>query len=212
MDKYTFNQLWNRIQPSQHMEEFKWTLSEVEKIAPKNILEIGLFEGGATQYWWELVKHGGLFVGIDPKPQQSFFHNFIHMPITFYIINGYSDMDSVKKEVRQILNGEKFDFIHIDGDHKIPHLDYENYIDCLRDGGLISFHDINNGTTGPIVHYLLNSYGWDRAYNFVGMEQSSGNLGTALMWKKKTGRFDVIGKDRPGWYKQIEQNYPKSNV
>jgi predicted O-methyltransferase YrrM len=194
------------------MNEFVWTLNEVEKIAPKNILEIGIYKGGTLQYWWELVKNGGLLIGIDPSPQPEFYNKFLHMPANLYILKDYSNNDDTIETVETLLNGEKLDFIHIDGDHSIPHVDYRNYINLLRDGGMISFHDVISYETGPFVYKIIKDNGWDSAWNFEAYDGNHmSNHGVAVMWKQKTGRFDIIGDRFPEWFEN-EQRNTKSNI
>lgn len=215
LDKELFDRLWNTIEPSQDLEEFKWTLERIEALKPKIILEIGIFNGGTLQYWWELVKDGGILICIDPKPQQKFFNKYIDMPSNFHFLPMYSNDPNTVETVRKILGDQKIDYIHIDGDHDIPHLDYENYIGLLRDNGMISFHDINFNVTGPIVHYLLNSYHWDREYNFTAMTRSRDNHGVAVMWKSRNNKFnvypnkDISAPPVPYWFRVILEQHSK---
>ena len=46
--------------------------------------------------------------------------------------------------VEGILKGELVDWLFIDGDHKKPQMDYNNYKRFVKPGGYIGFHDIRN--------------------------------------------------------------------
>ncbi len=49
--------------------------------------------------------------------------------------------------VKEILNGEKVDFLFIDGDHSYEGVktDFEMYSPLVKKGGIVAFHDIAPG-------------------------------------------------------------------
>ena len=60
------------------------------------------------------------------------------------LIRDDSHKKSIINKVGNILNGEKLDFLFIDGDHEYEGVkkDYNNYSKYVKKGGLIAFHDI----------------------------------------------------------------------
>jgi predicted O-methyltransferase YrrM len=54
-----------------------------------------------------------------------------------------STSPSTRNAVMDILNGAPLDFLFIDGDHSLRacHTDYAYYIQMVRHGGVIAFHD-----------------------------------------------------------------------
>jgi predicted O-methyltransferase YrrM len=64
-----------------------------------------------------------------------------------HLVREDSHAASTLHMIEGILNGNKLDFLFIDGDHayKGIKMDFQMYVPLVRKGGLIAFHDICNG-------------------------------------------------------------------
>jgi predicted O-methyltransferase YrrM len=61
-------------------------------------------------------------------------------------------MESTRRKAEEISEGEKVDFIFIDGDHSHDGVkrDFELYSPLVRKGGIIAFHDIAKPAPGSV--------------------------------------------------------------
>lgn len=129
----------------QNPEEIIWLVKHFKALNPKNAIEIGVERGYPTMLWRDLLSKEGKLIGIDIN-----FHllraNFLNKADynKIYLLEGFSNSPCIIDSVTRILNGEKIDFIFIDGDHEYESVksDYENYKKFLRPGGKIALHDV----------------------------------------------------------------------
>lgn len=127
----------------------------VHTLQPKVIVEIGTKNGGTLMIWNEVTAaktisidlvegiHGG--VSLDKTElRNSKFKELYGDRCTF--ISGNSHDLGTYNELIKLLNGEKIDFLFIDGDHTYEGVkqDYEMYSHLVNEGGYIAFHDIND--------------------------------------------------------------------
>ena len=126
---------------------------------PKIIVEIGTANGGTLSRWFEIPSveivisidlpigiHGGqgfeerTYVISDALEQANLTNK------KFFAINGNSKDYYIVERLREILNGEKIDFLFIDGDHTYEGVkgDYELYEQFLNENSIVGFHDIIN--------------------------------------------------------------------
>lgn len=119
------------------------------------IVEIGSHKGGTLFVWSQLVKKfqnaqlisidlpGGEFGGGHRSGHETLFDSFCKEGQQLKIIRGDSHDPSVVKLCSQSLQ-HPVDFLFIDGDHSYAgvKLDYENFKQFVKPGGLIGFHDI----------------------------------------------------------------------
>lgn len=143
MNKETYTQLYNAVHHVQDVEEFYWLISEVEKLNPNIIIEIGVHHGGSLKFWEQILKPGDLLIGIDYEPQIDWDWEGSDREIV--IIKGRSELSSTVERVKEILGERKADFAFLDGSHEydIVKKDFNNFSPLLRVGGLIAIHDIN---------------------------------------------------------------------
>lgn len=122
--------------PSQSHWELNEVLLDLERISINNVLEIGTHTGGSTRLWREFFEPK-LLVGINNTSELTDKEG-----ITF--IEGDSQDERIIQQVREVLGGELFDFAFIDGGHlyKEVSLDFKNYSQMVRPGGIIVFHDV----------------------------------------------------------------------
>lgn len=119
----------------------------VQAIKPKIIVEIGTARGGTLLIWSYLASKRVITCDLnDMSLQRPLFSQFpppgSNCQVT--LLSGNSHEASFKARLAQELNGEKADFMFIDGDHTESGVeaDYNDYKEFVRPGGLIAFHDI----------------------------------------------------------------------
>lgn len=119
----------------------------VQAIQPKIILEIGTARGGTSLIWSYLASKRVISCDLnDLTLQRPLFTRFpppdSECKVT--LLTGNSHDAGFKSKVAKELNGEKVDFLFIDGDHTESGVeaDYNDYKEFVRPGGLIAFHDI----------------------------------------------------------------------
>jgi predicted O-methyltransferase YrrM len=119
----------------------------VQAIHPKIIVEIGTARGGTLLIWSYLASKRVITCDLnDMSLQRPLFSQFpppgSDCKVT--LLSGNSHEASFKARLARELNGEKADFMFIDGDHTESGVeaDYNDYKEFVRPGGLIAFHDI----------------------------------------------------------------------
>jgi predicted O-methyltransferase YrrM len=119
----------------------------VQAIEPKIIVEIGTARGGTSLIWSYLASQRVITCDLnDLRLQRPLFSQFpppgSSCKVT--LLTGNSHEAGFKARLAKELNGEKADFMFIDGDHTESGVeaDYNDYKEFVRPGGLIAFHDI----------------------------------------------------------------------
>ena len=153
----------------QRIEEFCVVAGILIAANPKNILEIGVYGGGSFALWCYLAS--GKKIGIDSGsiggPIHQRVDNFKSRFGEVYILKGDSHDEAIKDQVVNILDGDKLDFLFIDGDHTLEgvKMDYEMYSPLVRSGGWIGFHDVTESeyhkqmnAGGSAEHWLALNY------------------------------------------------------
>jgi predicted O-methyltransferase YrrM len=140
------------------MAQVRWEIqglgNVVQEIAPKRILEIGTNYGGTLFLWCSLAPPGAQIISVD-LPFGEFGGGYPWRKIPLYrkfprdgqelkLIRADSHREETKERVRNILGGEKLDYLFIDGDHTYEGVkrDFEMYSPLVRSGGVIAFHDV----------------------------------------------------------------------
>lgn len=133
----------------QNKKEVKRLIIFLAGMRPKKIMEIGTAKGGTLFLLGKIFdpdllisvdlphgRYGG--IGTENDERYKTFGRDVR------IIRGNSHDASTLKIVTDILNGEKLDFLFIDGDHTYEgaRRDFEDYRALVREGGVIAFHDI----------------------------------------------------------------------
>ncbi len=159
IDLYETMKLCHSLGVQQRIEEFCVVAGILIAAKPKNILEIGVYSGGSFALWCAIAS--GKKIGIDSGSIAGPIHerigDFQARFTDVSIIKGDSHDDIVRQRVIDILEGEKLDFLFIDGDHTLEGVraDYEMYAPLVHNGGWIAFHDI----TESDYHKNMNAGG-----------------------------------------------------
>jgi cephalosporin hydroxylase len=119
----------------------------VAALKPKTILEIGTARGGTLLIWSSLASERVITCDLVHRDAQRALLKALPPPgsgCRVELLTGNSHEPAFKQRVAQALNGEKVDFLFIDGDHTVDGVkaDYNDYREFVRPGGLIAFHDI----------------------------------------------------------------------
>jgi predicted O-methyltransferase YrrM len=126
----------------------------IEQQKPKHILEIGTANGGSLFLFSKLADKNATIISVDlpggrygggyPKYREKFYLTFVNKNQKMILYRADSHSPTTLSNVKNILNGEKIDFLFIDGDHTYQGVkaDFELYSPLVKSGGLIGFHDI----------------------------------------------------------------------
>ena len=142
------------IQLLQIKEEFEPFLAWVRTQSPQRILEIGTHQGGSAMHFCAIAPalvvsvdlpegmHGGLTAEQCEARNLMIQRTFPQ----FRSLLGSSHDPTIRARVVDLLAGQLFDGLFIDGDHTSVGVlqDYEWYAPLVRPGGWIAFHDIND--------------------------------------------------------------------
>jgi len=147
--------IYRSICPQQVQVELKHLANEIDKIKPLNILEIGTYTGGSLYVWARHFQSCRKIISIDlpiglrarswAQSNIKFFKLFDRTK-QFHFLREDSHNSKTVAKVTKILGPESVDFLFIDGDHSYKGVkqDFDNYIQFVRPGGIVAFHDIVN--------------------------------------------------------------------
>lgn len=152
-----------RINSVQKRFEIISLVQRVVALNPRNILEIGTCNGGTLFMWANLASSKVVSCDLfKNKTRQVLYDKFPppHSKCTVRALTGNSHDPEFKQQVYNEFNGEKVDFLFIDGDHSEQGVksDFYDYKDLVRSGGIIAFHDIlqSQPVEGNQVYYFWN--------------------------------------------------------
>ena len=136
-----------RIYSVQMREEILALAKAVKSINPTTILEIGTHNGGTFFIWANLASELAITCDIiKSKVRDELYHSFPPPDSKCKVIPlaGDSHDEQFLETIKTSLNGNKIDFLFIDGDHTEDGVksDYNMYSPLVRSGGIIAFHDI----------------------------------------------------------------------
>jgi predicted O-methyltransferase YrrM len=152
---FTFNKLGGIIQPFQHKDEMIRLAKLAAEKKPKTVVEIGTARGGTLFMLARLASPDALIVSIDlpggeygggyPAWKAPYYRRFASKTQRIELMRDNSHDAKTVEKLEKILGGKKIDLLFIDGDHTYEGVkrDYEIYSPLVRDGGVISFHDVS---------------------------------------------------------------------
>jgi cephalosporin hydroxylase len=162
-----------RVKTLQIPSEITRLAKAVQALKPKIILEIGAASGGTALIWSSLASERVITCDLQDMTQQAKLFTRFPPPASnckVSLLSGNSHDPQFKARVAKALNGERVDFLFIDGDHteKGVTADYIDYKEFVRPGGIIAFHDIVENQPLPTnqVYHL-----WKRLKNLAQVEE-----------------------------------------
>jgi len=117
------------------------------------VVEIGTARGGTLYVWCRLADPdavivsvdlpGGRFGGVEDSEIPKL-RSLAKRGQRLHLVRSNSHDPSTASEVAALIEGQRIDFLMIDGDHSLDGVrqDFELYSPLVRPGGLIAFHDI----------------------------------------------------------------------
>jgi predicted O-methyltransferase YrrM len=161
---------YNFITPWQSKYEILNLCKILQKQLPKRIIEIGTANGGTLYLFSHVAQPDAFLISID-LPNGRFGGGFRNWRKFLFkkmvqknqklklILKNSQNLDTFL-ETQSLLNGEKVDFLFIDGDHTYEGVkkDFESYSKLVKPGGIIAFHDIVKGNPSFVgeVHKFWN--------------------------------------------------------
>ncbi|MGD1842045.1 MAG: class I SAM-dependent methyltransferase [Thermonemataceae bacterium] len=148
----------------------------IEARKPRFLLEIGTANGGSLFLFSKLAHPEATIISIDlpdglygggyPAYRQAFYESFVSEQQRMVLHRANSHEPQTLQQVKDLLQGNPLDFLFIDGDHRYEGVkkDFKLYAPLVKEGGLISFHDIAEHPEGWQVgvgqywHEIKNDY------------------------------------------------------
>ena len=153
----SFNHFKGLIRPFQFRYEISGLINYLEKKEPKYVIEIGTANGGTLFLFSKTASKDATIISIDlpkgkfgggyPKWKILLYNSFKSHQQKLHLIRSDSHAQETLHQVKNILKGNKADFIFIDGDHTYEGVkkDFEMYSNLINEDGIIAFHDIVPG-------------------------------------------------------------------
>jgi cephalosporin hydroxylase len=142
------------IAPLQIESELQILLNILQKRNIRRMLEIGTAQGGTLFLFARFLRPDSTIISLD-LPEGMFGGGYESFKIPFYmnfaeknqhihLLRNDSHSPSSLSKVKSIIQGQKIDFLLIDGDHTYDGVkqDYQMYAPLVSKGGIIAFHDI----------------------------------------------------------------------
>ncbi len=148
MNQNEFLHLFSSLEHiGQNADELWQVVQELQRRDAHSMIEVGVSRGGSMRIWSAALQ-GGNIIGIDNEDRitssnQPIFWDFTDN-ITYIV--GDSHSPEVIRQVADVLQDTKVDFLWVDGDHSYEgcKADFNNYQHFVRLGGLIGIHDYSS--------------------------------------------------------------------
>lgn len=142
------------IEPWQFEDEFRALARLVERHRPQTVLEIGTADGGTLFAHARLATPDALVVSIDlphgefgggyPPWRRDLYQRFAGPAQKLELLQLDSHAPSTAQRLEEILEGRRFDYVFIDGDHTLEGVrqDFELCLRFAAPDAVVAFHDI----------------------------------------------------------------------
>jgi 23S rRNA U2552 (ribose-2'-O)-methylase RlmE/FtsJ len=140
--------LCSKYHAGQDHKEISWFCEACRKINPRVVVEIGVYSGGNLKILSSLVEeNNGIAIGIDYDWSHFGLELTEPSKASVHLLDGDSHEQKTYQKLEEMLGEKKIDVLFIDGDHSEAgcRMDYEIFSTLVRDGGVIGFHDLNDG-------------------------------------------------------------------
>lgn len=134
--------------PLQRKNELQWMMNLARSVTPRVIVDVGTDKGGGL-YHWAAGLHPGRIAACEIRglPYSGAFA--VAFPaIDFLWIERSSRDPEAVDGVRRWLGNDRIDVLFLDGDKGAFREDFDAYVGHVADGGLVFFHDIQDGGPG----------------------------------------------------------------
>ena len=163
---------------------------------PETLIEIGTDKGGTLFVLTRVSNPHATIISIDlyegqfgggyPRWRIPFYEAFSSHDQGIYLIRENSHLPKTRQIVEKILDGQKIDFLFVDGDHTYEGVkeDFEMYAPLVRRGGVVAFHDIVPGPTesvGGVNKFWLEIRGKYKHMEIVN-DWSQGGFGIGVLY------------------------------
>lgn len=160
----------------------------------KYLLEIGTYKGGTLFVFSQCSAEDATIMSLDYHFsllgklvrvfQGQFFRRFVRRGQKLILVRGDSHKPETLALIERSLQGNKLDFLFIDGDHRYEGVkqDFTMYSPLVRSGGMVAFHDVAQNSSsvqvGPFWQEVKAKY----AHKEFIHEGSLGTLGIGVLW------------------------------
>jgi cephalosporin hydroxylase len=160
----------------------------------ERVLEIGTYRGGTLFVFSQLSGANAIIVSVDYPTtrfgkilracQNAYLPNLVRPGQSLSLLREDSHSLGTLARVRELLQGEKLDFLFIDGDHTYSGVraDFEMYAPLVRAGGLLAFHDVAKADSEEEVHRLWNEIKPDYKHAEFVHRTGRGAMGIGVLW------------------------------
>ncbi len=187
------------LRPNQIRSELLALLQIIKKKKPKFLLEIGTATGGTLFLLSRMSVKDAVIISIDlpggnfgggfPKWKLPLFKSFACSNQEIFFIRADSHDKNSLVKIKEILKGNKLDFLFIDGDHRYIGVkkDFEMYSPLVKKSGYIGFHDIvfiNHPEDNFGVHDFWNEIKENYIYEEIVEDWNQNSSGIGILKSK----------------------------
>jgi len=157
------------VELPQHSKEFQPLMQFLEKLQPRNLVEVGTREGGSLFMLSRILPPGSTIISVDlpgmawgrkdsGTRKQRIAERLRTDGFTVHLVERDSSLPETAAEVAGLLESAPIEALFLDGDHAFEGVlaDFRNYQPLMKEQAPIIFHDIARAARLPKVevHYL----------------------------------------------------------
>src|SRR5712692_2409113 len=145
---YTFKSFGVEFKPLQLWSEITALLHAVAELKPSCVMEIGRGGGGTLFLFAAVSDPRATILSVDLEAPRDWkvpiFRSFAQPDQRIELLEADSHDPKTRGRVLDLLQGERLDFLFIDGDHSYEGVkkDFVMYAPLVKSGGMVAFHDI----------------------------------------------------------------------